>query len=151
MIDLNGLKSIIMLDYLKDSMLDKLLSNTSIKEYRAGDYIFKEGDDAKNLYAVIEGEVVLELEKNSSTRVFIQDIINGMTFGFSALVETEVKSYTSSAKALTNVKLYIWKAADLEALFSKNHEMGFLFMKRITKIIKTRLQTRNIQISDIYK
>ncbi len=74
-----------------------------------------------------------------------------MTFGFSALVETEVKSYTSSAKALTNVKLYIWKAADLEALFSKNHEMGFLFMKRITKIIKTRLQTRNIQISDIYK
>ncbi len=42
MIDLNGLKSIIMLDYLKDSMLDKLLSITSIKEYRAGDYIFKE-------------------------------------------------------------------------------------------------------------
>ena len=151
MIDLKGLKSIILLNYLKDSMFDELLSVTSIKEYRAGDYIFKEGDDAKNLYAVIEGEVVLELEKNSSTRVFIQDIINGMTFGFSALVETEVKNYTSSAKAITDIKLYIWKAADLEVLFSKNYEMGFLFMKRITKIIKTRLQTRNIQLLDIYK
>jgi CRP-like cAMP-binding protein len=151
MVDLNGLKSIILLNYLKDSMLDKLLSITSLKEYRAGDYIFKEGDDAKNLYAVIEGKVALEIEKNSSTRIFINDIINGMTFGFSALVEIETKNYTSSAKALTDVNLYIWKVADLEALFSKNHEMGFLFMKRIAKIIKTRLQIRNIQLLDIYK
>ncbi len=151
MTDLNGLKSIILLNYLKDSMLDKLLSITSIKEYRVGDYIFKEGDDAKNLYAVIEGKVALEIEKNSSTKISINDIIHGMTFGFSALVETEEKNYTSSAKALTDVKLYVWKAADLEALFSKNHEMGFLFMKRIAKIIKTRLQIRNIQLLDIYK
>ena len=39
MIALDGLKSIIMLNYLKDSMLDKLLSITSIEEYRVGDYI----------------------------------------------------------------------------------------------------------------
>ena len=151
MIDLNGLKSIILLNYLKDSMLDKLLRITSIKEYRAGDYIFKEDHEAGNLYAVIEGKVGLEIEKNSSTRIFINEIIHGMTFGFSALVETGEKNYTSSAKALTDIKLYIWQAADLEALFSKNHEMGFVFMKRIAKIIKTRLQIRNIQLLDIYK
>ncbi len=74
-----------------------------------------------------------------------------MTFGFSALVDTEEKNYTSSAKALTDVKLYNWKAADLEALFSQDFEMGFLFMKRIAKITKTRLQIRNIQLLDIYK
>jgi len=151
MIDLKGLKSIILLNYLKDSMLDELSRITSIKEYRAGDYIFKENHEAGNLYAVIEGKVGLEIEKNSSTRIFINDIIQGMTFGFSALVETGEKNYTSSAKALTDVKLYVWNAADLEALFSKNHEMGFLFMKRIAKIIKTRLQIRNIQLLDIYK
>ena len=151
MIDINGLKSIILLSYLKDSMLDKLLSITGIKEYKAGDYIFKEDHVAGKLYAVIEGKVGLEIEKNSSTRIFINEIIHGMTFGFSALVETEEKSYTSSAKALTDVKLYVWNATDLEALFSHNHEMGFLFMKRIAKIVKTRLQIRNIQLLDIYK
>ncbi len=151
MIDLDGLKPIIILNYLKDSMLDKLLSITSIEEYRVGDYIFNEGDEAKNLYAVIEGKVGLEIEKNSSKRILIDDIIQGMTFGFSALVDTEEKNYTSSAKALTDVKLYNWKAADLEALFSQDFEMGFLFMKRIAKIIKTRLQIRNIQLLDIYK
>ncbi len=93
----------------------------------------------------------LDIEKNSSTRILINEIIQGMTFGFSALVETGEKNYTSSAKAVTDVKLYVWNAADLEALFSKDHEMGFLFMKRIAKIIKTRLQIRNIQLLDIYK
>jgi CRP-like cAMP-binding protein len=74
-----------------------------------------------------------------------------MIFGFSALVDTEKKNYTTYAKALTDVKLYKWEAPDLEALFNQDFEMGFLFMKRIAKIIKTRLQIRNVQFLDIYK
>jgi len=39
----------------------------------------------------------------------------------------------------------------LETLFNQDFEIGFLFMKRIAKIIKTRLQNRNVQFLDIYK
>jgi CRP/FNR family cyclic AMP-dependent transcriptional regulator len=151
MTDINDLKSIIMLTHLKDYMLEKIAKITNIKDYRGGDYIFKEGDEAKNLYAVIDGKVGLEIEKNSSTHIFFKHINKGMTFGFSALVEIEDKSYMDSAKALSDTKLFIWKAEDLEALFSQDCEMGFLLMKRIAKIIKTRLQIRNIQFLDIYK
>ena len=151
MIDLNGLKSIIQLSYLNDSMLQKLLKITDMIEYKAGDYIFKEGDDAKMLYAVIDGKVGLEMEKNSSTRILIDTIIQGMMLGFSALVDTEDKSYTTSARVLTDTRLYAWKAEDLERLFSQDYEMGFLFIKRIAKIVKTRLQIRNVQFLDIYK
>ena len=151
MIDLNGLKSIIQLSYLNDSMLEKLLKLTDIIDYKAGDYIFKEGDDAKILYAVIDGKIGLEMEKNSSTRILIDTIIQGMMLGFSALVDTEEKSYTTSARVLTDTKLYAWKAEDLETLFSQNCEMGFLFMKRIATIVKLRLQIRNVQFLDIYK
>ena len=117
MTDINDLKSIIMLTYLKDYMLEKIAKITNIKEYRAGDYIFNEGDEAKNLYAVINGKVGLEIEKNSSTRIFFKHINQGMTFGFCALVDIEDKSYMDSAKALSDTKLFIWKAEDLEALF----------------------------------
>ena len=151
MTDINDLKSIIMLTYLKDYMLENIAKITNIKECRAGDYIFNEGDEAKNLYAVIDGKVGLEIEKNSSTRIFFKHINKGMTFGFCALVDIEDKSYMDSAKALSDTKLFIWKAEDLEALFSQDCEMGFLFTKRIAKIIKTRLQVRNIQFLDIYK
>jgi len=151
MFSIDDLKSINMLSYLNDSMLENLVKITSINEYRAGDYIFNEGDYAKSLYAVIDGKVGLEIEKNSSTRILIDNITKGMTLGFSALVDTEEKSYTTSAKALTDTKLFIWKTADLETLFYQDYEMGFLFMKRIAKIVKTRLQIRNVQFLDIYK
>ncbi len=151
MFSIDDLKSINMLSYLSDSMLENLATISSISEYRAGDYIFNEGDDANSLYAVTDGKVGLEIEKNSSTRILIDNITKGMTLGFSALVDTEEKSYTTSAKALTDTKLFIWKTEDLETLFSQDYEMGFLFMKRIAKIVKTRLQIRNVQFLDIYK
>ncbi len=151
MFSIDDLKSINMLSYLNDSMLKNLVKITSINEYRSGDYIFNEGDYAKSLYSVIDGKVGLEIEKNSSTRILIDNITKGMTLGFSALVDTEEKSYTTSAKALTDTKLFIWKTEDLETLFSQDYEMGFLFMKRIAKIVKTRLQIRNVQFLDIYK
>jgi CRP-like cAMP-binding protein len=81
--DLNGLKSIKQLSCLNDSMLENLVTITHIISYKAGDYIFKEGDDAKRLYAVIDGKVGLEIEKNSSTRILIDNITQGMMLGFS--------------------------------------------------------------------
>ena len=118
MFSIDDLKSINMLSSLSDSMLESLATITSINEYRAGDYIFNEGDDAKSLYSVIDGKVGLEIEKNSSTRILIDNITKGMTLGFSALVDTEEKSYTTSAKALADTKLFTWKTEDLETLFS---------------------------------
>jgi CRP/FNR family cyclic AMP-dependent transcriptional regulator len=151
MVNYNDLKSIIMLNYLKDSMLDKLSSITNIEEYRSGDYIFNEGEDAKNLYALIEGKVRLEIDKKYTARISINDITQNNIFGFSALVDNEEKTYTTYAKAITAVKLYKWEATDLETLFNQDFEMGFLFMKEIAKITKKRLQIRNIQFLDIYK
>ena len=151
MVNYNDLKSIIMLDYLKDSMLDKLSSITGMEEYRSGDYIFNEGENAKNLYALIEGKVRLEIDTKYATRIFINDITQSMIFGFSALVDTEKKNYTTYAKAITDVKLYKWEATDLEALFNEDFEMGFMFMKVIAKIIKTRPQIRDVQFLNIYE
>jgi CRP-like cAMP-binding protein len=151
MVNYNYLKSIIMLNYLKDSMLDKLSSIASMEEYRSGDYIFNEGEDTKNLYALIEGKVRLEIDTIYTTRISINDITQSMIFGFSAIVDTEKKNYTTYAKAITDVKLYKWEATDLETLFNQDFEMGYLFMKVIAKIIKTRPQNRNVQFLDIYK
>ena len=151
MVNYNDLKSIIMLKYLNDSMLDKLSSITHIEAYRSGNYIFNEGEDAENLYAVIEGKVRLAVDKQYPAQISISDITRGMTFGFSAAVDHEKKTYMAYAEAITDVKLYKWEAADLQTLFYQDFEMGFLFMKEIAKIIKDRLRIRNIQFLDLYK
>jgi CRP-like cAMP-binding protein len=150
MVEVSDLKAIIMLSYLKDSMLEKLAKVTLIREYSVGDTIFREGDDATHLYSVIEGKVGLEVFKDRSTPVLINTICQNRTFGFSAVVETEEKKYLTTAKAYMRTKLFAWKGEDLTALFQEDCEMGFMFMQRIAKIIKTRLEIRTMQFLDIY-
>ena len=145
MLEIEDLKSIIMLSDLNDSMLEKMFKLTKKTNYSSGEYIFKEGDYAESLYSVIEGKVGLELQKNTSTLVMINTITRGYSLGFSALVDTEQKKYASHAKALTDTKLLKWNGEDLRKLFHKDYEMGYLLMKRIAKIAKKRLQVRNAQ------
>jgi len=151
MLEIEDLKSIIMLSDLNDSMLEKMFKLTKKTNYSSGEYIFKEGDYAESLYSVIEGKVGLELQKNTSTLVMINTITRGYSLGFSALVDTEQKKYASHAKALTDTKLLKWNGEDLRKLFHKDYEMGYLLMKRISKIAKKRLQVRNAQFLEIYR
>lgn len=151
MIEVNDLKTVLLLSYLDDSMSQKIAEITLITKIEAGNYFFREGDDAKHLYSIIDGKVGLEIEKNSSTRILVDTINKGHTFGFSAVVETEERKYTSSAKAMEGTKVFFWKAADLEKLFDQDYRLGLVFMRRIAKIIKTRLQIRNVQFLDIYR
>jgi CRP-like cAMP-binding protein len=149
-IELDDLKSVILLSHLTDPMLEKLAEIALMTEHSAGDYIFTEGAYARYLYAIVDGKIGLELEKTSNHLIMIDTLGRGRTFGFSALVDTEQKKYTTYARAITNAKLFAWEGTELEMLFYEDYEMGFLFMKRIAKIAKTRLQIRNVQFLDIY-
>lgn len=151
MLEIEDLKSIIMLSDLNDPMLEKMLKTTKKTKYSSGEYIFKEGDYSEYIYAVLNGKVGLELQKNTNTLVMISTITRGYSFGFSALVDTEQKKYISHAKALTDVNLLKWSVEDLRKLFHKDYEMGYLLMKRIAKIAKKRLQVRNAQFLEIYR
>ena len=151
MLRIEDLKSIIMLSDLNDTMFEKILKVTKKTNYSSGEYIFREGDYAEHLYSVIEGKVGLELQKNTNTLIMIDTITQGYSFGFSALVDTEQKKYASHAKALTDTKLLKWSGENLQKLFYEDYEMGYLFMKKIAKIAKRRLQDRNVQLLEIYR
>jgi hypothetical protein len=74
-----------------------------------------------------------------------------MTFGLPSLVDMERKRYLIYAKVLVNTKVFAWRGADLEKLFFEDFEMGFYFMRRIAKILNTRLGTTYAQIAEICK
>ncbi|MGD8436948.1 MAG: cyclic nucleotide-binding domain-containing protein, partial [Syntrophobacterales bacterium] len=105
MVELDDMKSIILLSHLTDTMLENLADITMTAEYKAGDYIFREGTYARYLYAIVHGKVGLELEKTINAPVMMDTIGRGRTIGFSALVDTEQKKYTTHARALEDTKL----------------------------------------------
>ena len=150
MINAEKLNSIVILTHLTDEMINKVAELATIMTVKNGEYIFKEGDFAENLYSVLEGKVALEVDKDTDKPVRIKDIVPNRTFGISSLVDMEEKKCTSHARAVVDSKLVCWAATDLERLFYQDYQLGFIFMQRITTILKDRLQIRNAQIAQYF-
>ena len=150
MVTLDDLKSIIMLSYLDDHMLEKLVEITLKAEYSGGDYIFREGDYARYLYAIIDGKIALEIEKVTGNPVTVDTVGRSRVFGISALVDTTQKKYIEHARAVVDTEVFVWERAELEKLFQQDYEMGYVFMKLIARITKMRMETRAVQLIDIY-
>ncbi|MBU2644389.1 cyclic nucleotide-binding domain-containing protein [bacterium] len=149
MLDLTQLKSIGILNELNEVMLKKMTDKARLINVKAGTYLFREGDDAVNLYSVIEGKVVLEITQTAGTDFKIKDIVPTRSFGISSLVDTEVKHCVSHARTLVDSKLLVWKAADLEKLFQTDHKLGYLISKKVSKVLKDRLQSTYVQAAAV--
>ncbi len=150
MVNPEEIRSVILLTHLNEQMLQQVAELATIITIKAQEYIFKEGDYAENLYAVLEGKVALEVTKDGSTPVRIKDIVKDHVFGISALVDSDNKKSISHARAATDSKLVYWKAADLDKLFHHEVDMGFIFMQRITTVLKERLQVKNAQLASYH-
>ena len=140
MYDVNDLRSVFLFNHLPEQMLEKILDITTTRKYDEGEYIFKEGDYADYIYSIISGQVDLKVAKNSSTLITVSRSTKGMTFGSSALVDTDNKKYLGYAIAVKDCKLFAWKGSDLEKLFYENHEIGFLVMRKFAQTLNTTLE-----------
>ncbi|MBU2511585.1 cyclic nucleotide-binding domain-containing protein [bacterium] len=141
------IKSVLLLTHLEKEMVEKVAAIATITTVKNGEYIFRENDKAEYLYSLLEGKVALEIEKNTSTSVRVKDIVPNRTFGISALEDAEEKKSMSHARALTDCKLVCWEASKLERLFAQDPKLGLRFMKRISIILKNRLQVAYAQMA----
>ena len=62
MISRKDLKQIIMLGYLTDEMIDKLIPITDQLLFGTDEVIFRQGDKANRFYMLKQGKVLLELK-----------------------------------------------------------------------------------------
>ncbi|EFK12388.1 cyclic nucleotide-binding domain protein [delta proteobacterium NaphS2] len=147
---IDELKTVMMLNCLDDATLKKILEITSFVKFKAGDYVFRQDEYAKNLWAVKKGRVGLSFEKYAETHILVTVLTDGMAFGISSMVDLEPKKYIGTTKAITDLELFKWAASDLNEIFYKDFEIGFIVMKRLAKTLITRLQIKNAQISDSY-
>jgi CRP-like cAMP-binding protein len=151
MVRVEDLQSIRVLSYLTEPMVKRFLDITMVTEIKAGGYVYRTGEYARYLYAVLDGKIALELEKDSSTTVVVDTIAKGRVLGLPAVIDPEIKKYTHHARAVENTKLFAWEGDRLEQLFTEDPEIGYLFMRRIARTAHSRLLVRNLQFLELYK
>lgn len=113
--------------------------------YKAGDFIFLEGDKEAHFYIIEKGSVQIFTKKPTGERINICEISEGESFGEFALLDKAPRS--ASAKATTDVVLVKVSAEGYEKLLSElpawSSSMLRSFMARLknmNELLKTQEQ-----------
>jgi CRP-like cAMP-binding protein len=118
----------------------------------SGKVFFKEGDEATELFVVLEGQVDLEVDLYIGDHVrpktvVVEKVIEEDTFGWSALVEP--RRMTTTARCRRDVDVVAINGADLKALLAVHLDIGVIVMENVAQIVRDRLvHTRQRLISE---
>ena len=143
MITIGDLKQIVMLGYLTDEMLEKLVPITDLLRFDENELIFRQGDESDRLYMLKEGKVLLELDVSGNITVFLGSIKPGHTFGWSAMLEET--TYTVNALCSERCEVLSIRAEKLKAILEHDHTMGYILSQRLLVIMKKRYDIRTEQ------
>jgi CRP-like cAMP-binding protein len=138
---------------LNGEQWQKIASIAEEKTYPAGQIILREGEQAKALYILEEGKVLLEMrvapypERTASPTATIQVVTKGELFGWSALVSPNV--LTASASTAGKCKVVMINGEQLIEMMDANPVMGYEVMTRLAEVIAGRLKhTREMLMSE---
>jgi len=122
--------------------LDKISQLCREQVYKPGTSIFREGDEAKELYIVQDGRVALEvtlrLGSGPGRRGTIDVITKGATLGCSAICETQM--CTASARCIEKTKVLAFNGEKLCHFLEENVYAGYTIMRRLASIWRSRFQ-----------
>ncbi|MEE8416487.1 MAG: Crp/Fnr family transcriptional regulator [Desulfobacterales bacterium] len=143
MVSKKDLKSIAVLRYLTDEMLDKLIPVTELLIFEEGEVIFKEGNLADRFYMLKRGKILLEKKISDHVTVSLGAIKSGYSFGWSAVLDGG--PFTSDAVSAETSEIFSIKREHIVPLIENDHHMGKVLTQRFLREVKSRLDRRTEQ------
>lgn len=143
MVDIKMLKQFVMLGYLSDEMLAKLVPVTDILQYEENEKVFSQGQPAKRLFLLQAGKILLEQRITDTLTITLSAIDPGFSFGWSAMLDDG--QYSTDAICAQAAVVYSFKAARLKKLMEQDHSMGFIISRRLLYVLKKRYDARTEQ------
>ena len=143
MATIEDLKAIVILNYLTDDMLTRMVPMIDLLRFQQEDRIFNEGDDADRFHMLKRGKVLLEQRLSDQITVSVSSIKPGFSFGWSALLEQE--HYTSDAVCAEPCDILSIRSPKIKKLMDEDHSLGYRLSQRILHVVKKRFDVRTEQ------
>lgn len=116
--------------------------------YKAGEYIFREGQPADKFYLIRHGRVALEVHVPARAPIIVETLKDGDLLGWSWLVPPYRSSF--DARALELSRLLSLDATCLRAKMEEDHSLGYELHKRFAPVVADRLAAARRQMIDMY-
>jgi CRP-like cAMP-binding protein len=116
--------------------------------FEAGDYLFREGEEAREFFILRDGEVALEIHAPGRRTLVLGTSHTGEIVGASWLVPPY--RWNTDAHARTRVRALGFDAGCLRTKCDADPRTGYEMMKRFVPLMVTRLQAAHLQLLDVY-
>jgi CRP-like cAMP-binding protein len=118
--------------YLRPEQINVIHKASEILERQAGQVVYHQGDKAKYLYVVLEGEVALRLPGKQGLSILIESLGRGAIFGASASLEPG--TYMLTAQCMADSKILKIETDALRRLTDEDCRMGYAIQRHISDI-----------------
>jgi len=144
MVSVDTLKKLDIFDGLPVSELKVIADISDVESCPRGTMAFSENREAKKLYVLLEGKVVIQFEVGRHQDAVVHTVAPGQAFGWSALVQPH--KFTASAKCTEDCKLLTVDREGLRRLLEEDCRTGFIIMEKLAEIISMRLRDTRLQL-----
>jgi len=116
--------------------------------FKAGQFVFHEGEEADKFYFIRLGKVVVETFIPQKGALSIRTRSAGEVFGWSWMVPPYKWHFDARAVELTRAVALDGKC--LRQKCDDDHDLGYEIMKRFALVIAERLEATRLQLMDVY-
>jgi CRP-like cAMP-binding protein len=120
-----------------------------LRHAKAGETFFREGDTQDYVYIVLEGRVSLDIFVPHHGKVRFCTAEPYDVFGWSS-VTPGIRQRTAGAVAVLDCTVACLDAEKLRQLAEKDHDFGYLLMRRLANVVASRLMVTRLQLIDMF-
>jgi CRP/FNR family cyclic AMP-dependent transcriptional regulator len=144
-----GLQQIPWFRELSEEQCKKVAAIAFLHPFKAGEIFFREGDGQGNVYFLIKGRVALDMFIPHRGKVRFYTAEQGDVVGWSS-VTPSIRQRTAGAVAVIDTLAIGMNAEKLNKLCEEDHDLGFIFMRRLANDVASRLLVTRLQLMDIF-
>lgn len=144
MVPADTLKNLELFEGLSELELKKLEGISDLVEFSKGSFVFTENEEARKLYAVLEGKVAVQLETGRHQAAVVHIAVSGEAFGWSAMVQPY--RFSASARCVEDSKVVTVDGESLRGFLKDDCHIGFVIMEKLAQIISNRLRDMRLQL-----
>lgn len=119
----------------------------SFAQFRAGEFLFREGEEAHSFFVICEGKVTVETFVPGRGPITLQTVGAGDVIGWSWLFPPY--TWTFDARALDSTRVVVFNGNCLRTKYEADHDLGYILMERFAHIIVDRLQATRMQLLEL--
>ncbi len=141
---LEDLKRIRFFDGYTEEQLKKLLSMSSVREFKVKEILFEQYDELTEVYILLNGTLSLGISLAGEKRIRLGTIEEGQLFSWSAVFKPFIS--TAWIMAVTPSKVMAIDAGKLNDEMEKDCDFGFKTMSKLAQTISHRLSDTRFQL-----